>query len=268
MEKNEIITNQMLAYTGVKHVRAIPMTKREYSSLTGWKAFSDVIHKDPGYLVEYAGTKSNMEGFNGYVTWVTKENFEMLYKVSETPLHRMRIELEDLQDKIKKAERFIEDHPSENNDKASILLLGQLYLMRDYAKILKERIVLEEEKYEKVEPKKTEPKKESNLIEIPENNKEWHVRTKHIQELTRNIELWLRDHSQCEFTAKDSASELNHGEAYQLIMPFLEKGYYAYRNYIGYDFPKISSFRITKHKEPSNQIYEITKESLTANAEL
>lgn len=263
MEKNEIIASQMLDYTGVKYVRAIPMTKREYASLRGWKeCVTDMIQADSGYLVEYKDTRSNIEGFKGYVTWLTKENFEKIYRVSETPLHRMRLELVDLQDKIKGAEDTLEELTLESTNKPAMLLMNQLDMMRDYAHFLKLRIDLEETKYEK------EKATETNLVEIPENNKEWHVRTDYIQELTRNIELWLRDHNQCEFTAKDIDSEITHGEAYKLIMPFLEKGYYAYRNYIGYDFPKIKSFRITKHKEPSNQIYEITKEFLTTNTEL
>lgn len=261
MEKNEIIASQMLAYTGIRHVKAVPMTRKEYRDIRGSITYSS-DSRELGYLVEYEDIPSNVEGFKGYVKWIPKNAFEKIYKVSETHVHRMRIELEDLQDKIKKAGDTLEELPLESTNKSAMLLMAQLDFMRDYAHFLKLRIDLEESKYEKVEAKET------NLVEIPENNKEWHVRTEYIQELTRNIELWLREHSQCEFTAKDSASELNHGEAYQLIMPFLEKGYYAYRNYIGYDFPKISSFRITKHKEPSNQIYEITKESLTANAEL
>lgn len=266
MEKNEIIASQMLDYTGVKYVRAIPMTKREYASLRGWKeCVTDMIQADSGYLVEYKDTRSNIEGFKGYVTWLTKENFEKIYRISETPLHRMRLELVDLQDKIKKAVDALEELPLESTNKSAMLLMTQLDFMRDYAHFLKLRIDLEESKYEKEE---LESKEELNLTEIPENNKEWHVRTDYIQELIHHIELWLRDHNLCEFTAKDIASELTHGEAYKLIMPFLEKGYYAYRDYIGYDFPKIKSFRITKHKEPSNQIYEITKEFLTTNTEL
>ena len=61
---------------------------------------------------------------------------------------------------------------------------------------------------------------------------------------------------------------ITHGEAHALILPFLQKGYYAYRDIMGYNGCKVTRFRITRHRDPDRNALEITEELLTKNAQL
>lgn len=67
-------------YLGTKVVYAAPMTRQAYNDLRGWQLPSDEDGTDEGYLVQYAdGGKTNLEGFNGYVSWSPKDVFEDAY---------------------------------------------------------------------------------------------------------------------------------------------------------------------------------------------
>lgn len=67
----------MKHFIGTKLIKAEPMTRGEYNDFRGWKLPSDEDGNDEGYLVEYLdGGKANVNGYEGYVSWSPKEQFE------------------------------------------------------------------------------------------------------------------------------------------------------------------------------------------------
>lgn len=49
----------------------------------------------------------NVEGFDGYVSWLPKLAFEEQYKPNHTPIDRMQIEADELDEKLLKLEAFV-----------------------------------------------------------------------------------------------------------------------------------------------------------------
>ena len=107
-------------------------------------------------------------------------------------------------------------------------------------------------------------------IEIPENDKDWHIRTDAVERIRAGIVERLRTYPACIVTLDkyNKDSSLNHGEVHALILPFLQKGYFAYKDLVGYDVANVTRFRITKHRDPERNALEITEELLTKNAQL
>ncbi|WP_296957853.1 hypothetical protein [Porphyromonas sp. oral taxon 278] len=107
-------------------------------------------------------------------------------------------------------------------------------------------------------------------IEIPENDKDWHIRTDAVERIRAGIVERLRTYPACIVTLDkyNKDSSLNHGEVHALILPFLQKGYFAYRYLFGYDVANVTRFRVTKHRDPEGKALEITEELLTKNAQL
>lgn len=77
-------------YTGTKTICAAPMTKADAEKLLGI-SISPATPGNDGYLVEYP---------DGYRSWSPKKVFEAAYRVSETPVDRMKNELFDLTERI------------------------------------------------------------------------------------------------------------------------------------------------------------------------
>ena len=72
----------MNKYVGIKFVRAKPMTRLAYYQLRGWTLPEDENGDDQGYLVEYLdGGKPNLQGYEGYVSWTPKEQFDNAYRL-------------------------------------------------------------------------------------------------------------------------------------------------------------------------------------------
>ena len=68
-------------YIGTKTVLSKPMNLRDYSNLRGWEIPDDQDGDDEGYLVEYLdGGKPNLQGYEGYVSWSPKAQFENAYR--------------------------------------------------------------------------------------------------------------------------------------------------------------------------------------------
>lgn len=84
-------------YTGTKTIYAAPMTKSEAEKVLG-KSITPATAGMDGYLVEYP---------DGYRSWSPKHVFENAYRISETHVDRMKIELADLNERICKATRVI-----------------------------------------------------------------------------------------------------------------------------------------------------------------
>jgi hypothetical protein len=70
----------MKLFIGTKVVKATPMNRLAYNQLRGWPLPADENGDDEGYLVEYIdGGKPNLAGYEGYVSWSPKEQFDNAY---------------------------------------------------------------------------------------------------------------------------------------------------------------------------------------------
>lgn len=140
MKKEEIASTKekMLQYTGTKTIMATPMTRGEYNALRGWQIPEDENPNDEGYLVQYPQQgKSNVEGFDGYISWSPQKQFVDAYRASGTPKLRMLIEMLDLGTKVSKLDKYIKSiDPSHYQYE---LLKEQHNLMVGYYNILSKR---------------------------------------------------------------------------------------------------------------------------------
>lgn len=120
------------SYTGTKTVKAQPMTAEE-AQKSGARITDDTVAENdgrPGYLVEYP---------DGYRSWSPKEIFDAAYRLSETYVDRMKIELEQLRNRIvggKKAFYTIDLMTDRQREKLGM----QLRYMEQYADTLVSRI--------------------------------------------------------------------------------------------------------------------------------
>lgn len=116
-------------YTGTKTICAAPMTKADAEKVLG-VSISPATPGNDGYLVEYP---------DGYRSWSPAKVFEDAYRVSETHVDRMKIELADLNERICKATRAINTFGVVPED-GRWLLKNQLEAMQNYAAILYDSI--------------------------------------------------------------------------------------------------------------------------------
>lgn len=116
-------------YTGTKTIYAAPMTKVEAEKLLG-KSIAPATPSENGYLVEYP---------DGYRSWSPASAFETAYRVSETHVDRMKIELADLNERICKATRVINAFGTISEEERWYLK-KQLEAMQMYADSLHDRI--------------------------------------------------------------------------------------------------------------------------------
>lgn len=142
------IKGQMRQYTGTKTIKAAPMTRGEYNKLRGWEVPENENPKDKGYLVEYVGTGNpNVGGFDNYISWSPAETFKSAYKVSETYVDRMEIELGELTQKITKINKFLESDVPDEYERE--WLKRQLQAMKTYRVMLSARLDYAKEKQAK-----------------------------------------------------------------------------------------------------------------------
>ena len=116
-------------YTGTKTIKAMPMGKAEAEKVLG-KSITPATAGMDGYLVEYP---------DGYRSWSPKHVFENAYRISETYVDRMKIELADLNERIIKATRTINTFGAISKEERWSLK-KQLNAMREYADVLYDRI--------------------------------------------------------------------------------------------------------------------------------
>ena len=135
----------MKKYIGTKVIMAEPMSEL------------DAIKKN--YRFRIAGDDSNWEegyhtkeftlGGRIYDNWIPKDVFEKAYKPSDTVLDRLKIERNELRERIEKLEDFIGQDFSEAKEKVghyqAALLVCQRSYMVNYLEVLQARIDLMEE---------------------------------------------------------------------------------------------------------------------------
>lgn len=107
-------------------------------------------------------------------------------------------------------------------------------------------------------------------VEIPENDKDCHIRSYVVEGIRAGIVNRLGNSSGVLVDTSEIHSDLwiTHGEAHAIILPFLQKGYFAYKDIVGYSGDKVTRFRIMKHRDQERNALEITEELLSTNAQL
>lgn len=137
MENDRTASYEMRKYIGTKTVQARRMdaadAKRAGANVPG--KYFEVGHAEynpgaDGYLVIYDG---------GYRSWSPAKVFEESYKVAETHVDRMKIELADLNERICSATRAISTFGALPDDERW-QLKRQLEAMHNYADVLYDRI--------------------------------------------------------------------------------------------------------------------------------
>ena len=125
----------MKKYIGTKQVEAEPMTMGEAykrNLLQVGRVPNDSEKDNPGFYVRYQ---------DGYESWSPAETFNKAYKLADTPLDRMIIEHQELNNKIDKLGEFIcSEEFNSLNYKQRILLNMQIHIMIEYSLVLTERI--------------------------------------------------------------------------------------------------------------------------------
>lgn len=66
----------MKQFNALKKVNAKSMNRQEYNNLRGWPLPADEDGSDEGYLTEDINAPSNLEGWDGYISWTPKAIFE------------------------------------------------------------------------------------------------------------------------------------------------------------------------------------------------
>lgn len=119
----------MKKYIGTKEVSATP----------AWQIDGTVYPKD-------GVVPRSMNRKDGYESWSPKDVFEKAYKPSDTVLDRLKIERNELRERIEKLEDFIGLNFSEAAKKvghyqAALLLIQRSYMV-NYLDVLETRIAL------------------------------------------------------------------------------------------------------------------------------
>lgn len=132
---------QLTQFTGTKTIKACPMSLKEAEEILRRTIDTSAVEEDrekvEGYLVEYG---------DGYRSWSPKEAFEKAYRVSETHLDRMLIELSEVQARYLKGRQFsFSQEFRKLNEAKRKTLREQLDSMENYIYLLSRRIELENE---------------------------------------------------------------------------------------------------------------------------
>ncbi len=94
----------MNRYIGTKLIAAQPMTRLACNELRGWTVLADEDPMDDGYLVEYLdGGRPNLAGFEGYVSWSPKEQFDKAYRLTTGMTFGLAIEALKLGKRVARA---------------------------------------------------------------------------------------------------------------------------------------------------------------------
>ena len=123
-------------YTGDIRARAAQMTRKEYNKLRAWFLPENENPEDIGYVIALG------EGSNLHITWLPIDVFEKTYKKCETFKDRMKIEIQELEERIQKAEAFYHrpDLADITDCEDRMLLAMQLSYMHGYLGTLKLRM--------------------------------------------------------------------------------------------------------------------------------
>lgn len=131
----------MKKYIGTKEVSATPAWQIDGTIYPKDGVVPRSMNRKDGYKVVYE---------DGYESWSPKDVFEKAYKPSDTVLDRLKIERNELRERIEKLEDFVGEDFAEAAKKlglyqAALLLIQRSYMV-NYLEVLQARIDLMEEK--------------------------------------------------------------------------------------------------------------------------
>ena len=124
-------------YKGDICARAVQMTRKEYNDLCGVGfLLKNENPSDVGYVIALES------GSNIHITWLPIDVFEKTYKKCETFKDRMKIEIQELEERIEKAQAFYHrpDIADITDCEDRMLLAMQLSYMHGYLGMLKLRM--------------------------------------------------------------------------------------------------------------------------------
>lgn len=129
-------------YIGTKVVKARPMNEIDAESIGYARKNSDHHEYREGYHVQY----TNPDG-STYDSWSPKDVFEEAYRPSDTVLDRLKIERDELKERIENIEALLGNKINEGVKKAggvpqAALLIIQRSHMVNYLDVLETRIAL------------------------------------------------------------------------------------------------------------------------------
>ena len=132
MENLDDIKQKLVRYKCNKEVKAVSMDMAEYAKLRGYDEPNLNLE---GYFV--------MNAPDDYISWSPKDVFESGYRKSEDFIDRIKIELEELSERIEKLDKFVYDKRIKGEHiEHEYLLVTQLNIMRAYHNILEIRYVM------------------------------------------------------------------------------------------------------------------------------
>jgi hypothetical protein len=131
----------MKTYIGTKTIKAKPTTKKEYCDYRGWKVPEGEDPDEEIYLVEYEAdpdSKPNHPDHEGYISMSPKHVFDKAYRPADTYLDRLKIERDDLADKLVKLDNALVTGSVPPSSVPTLEL--QASVMRKYLHILDTRL--------------------------------------------------------------------------------------------------------------------------------
>ena len=133
--------NKMKKYIGTKEVSATPAWQIDGTVYPKDGVVPRSMNRKDGYKVVYE---------DGYESWSPKDVFEKAYKPSDTVLDRLKIERDELKERIEKIEAILgngiyEVVKKEGGIPQAVLLILQDSYMTTYLKVLETKIDLMEE---------------------------------------------------------------------------------------------------------------------------
>ena len=133
--------NKMKKYIGTKEVSATPAWQIDGTVYPKDGVVPRSMNRKDGYKVVYE---------DGYESWSPKDVFEEAYKPSDTVLDRLKIERDELKERIEKIEAILgngiyEVVKKEGGIPQAVLLILQDSYMTTYLKVLETKIDLMEE---------------------------------------------------------------------------------------------------------------------------
>ena len=74
----------MKKFIGIEVVAARRMSRTDYNDLRGWDLPEDEDGADDGYLIENLdGGKPNVDGYEGYISWSSKDKFDSTHQAND-----------------------------------------------------------------------------------------------------------------------------------------------------------------------------------------
>nr|DAW80438.1 MAG TPA: hypothetical protein [Caudoviricetes sp.] len=111
--------------------------------------------------------------------------------------------------------------------------------------------------------KKRKPADEAPDIE--KNDRKWEINKDKIEKLRAEIIQELKQNGRYEFDSskgkRHEGLHLNNGELYELLSPFLRKGYFVLRSEFWFIYPN-QYFEIKKHRGSYSSIWFVTEDEL------